>query len=83
MDKAVKTINRYEHEFDESKKKLMKLHEYLDNERFNAREYEKNLDNLGKYRIAWTTNQMQDKIKPMEQYFEDPTRMPEFDEKLQ
>lgn len=40
---------------DATKDKMMKLHEYLDHERFNAREYEKNLDNLSKYRIAWTT----------------------------
>lgn len=59
MDRAVKEINYLEDDFTKNTRAdALGLSNYLAADRFNAGEYEKNLDrNLKQARMAWQENQ--------------------------
>ena len=63
---------------------MLDLNDYLFKDKFIASEYEKNLDaNIKNARMTWTDNvSVNEKIKKYENLFDDPSRLPYFDEKV-
>lgn len=72
-----------------TKYEALELNSYLQKDNFIASEFEKNLErNLREARIGWTGGSaageisINDKLRGLSHLFEDPSRMPYYDEKL-
>lgn len=64
---------------------MLQLGEYLNHDDFNATEFERKLEyNLSNARIGWTSQtqvSVNDKMKHCQDLFDDPTRLPYYDDK--
>eukprot|EP00347_Sterkiella_histriomuscorum_P022508 403338226 len=84
MDKAVKKIEGCEDQFERTKREVLDMNDYLQKDRFIADDFKRNIErNIKNARIAWTADSqsVNERIRSYEELFEDPSRLPQYDEK--
>jgi len=84
MDRAVKKMNNADKDFEETKDGMLEIGGYTHKDKFISSTYQKGLEtNLVNARIAWTTDEssINERIKKYQHLFEDPSRLPYYDEK--
>ena len=83
MEKTANTVRKAIEEFNKEEGSVSKLSTYLDRELFVASEYQKHLEqNLRNYKVAWTdVSSVNAKLDEYRRHFDDPERMPYWDEK--